>query len=80
MILAGRRRRRNPCEIRSPLSQFPSCRTSLRPTGQMPATTPSYADARFVNTIRSSATGSLKTVEEYDSVDSLITGVEMGVA
>ena len=34
MILAGLRRRRNPCEVRSSLSQFPPGRTSLRPTGQ----------------------------------------------
>ena len=54
MILAGRSQRRNPCEVRSSLSQFPPGRTSLQPTGRKTATRSSYADVRFVNTIRSS--------------------------
>ena len=53
MILAGRNQRRNPCEVRSTLSQFPSRRTSLPPTGRNTATSSSYADARFVSGIRS---------------------------
>ena len=56
MILAGRNQRRNPCEVRSSLSQFPPGRTSLQPTGQKTATRSSYADARFVNRSRSSVT------------------------
>ena len=51
MILAGRRRRRSPCEVRSTSSQFPSRRTRLQPTGPNTATRSSYADARFVNEI-----------------------------
>jgi len=56
MILAGRSQRRNPCEIRSSLSQFPWRRTGLRPTGQKTATRSFYADARFANGIRSLVT------------------------
>jgi hypothetical protein len=56
MILAGRSQRRNPCEIRSSLSQFPLGRTVLRPTGQTAATRSFYADARFVSGIRSLVT------------------------
>jgi hypothetical protein len=53
MILAGRSQRRNPCEVRSSLSQCPLRRASLPPTGQKTATRSSYADVRFVNGIRS---------------------------
>ena len=56
MILAGRSQRRNPCEVRSSLSQFPLRRTSLPPTGRKTATRSSYADVRFVNGIRSLVT------------------------
>ena len=56
MILAGRRQRRNPCEVRSSLSQSPSRCTSLQPAGRKTATRSSYADARFVNRIRLSVT------------------------
>jgi hypothetical protein len=56
MILAGLSRRRNPCDVRSSLSQFPSRRIRLQPTGPNTATRSSYADARFVNTIRSLVT------------------------
>jgi hypothetical protein len=56
VILAGRSRRRNPCEVRSSLSQFPLRRASLPPTGQKTATRSSYADAPFVNGIRSLVT------------------------
>jgi hypothetical protein len=56
MILAGRNQRRNPCEVRSSLSQFPLRRTGLPPTGQKTATRLSYADARFVIGIRSLVT------------------------
>ena len=56
MILAGRSQRRNPCEVRSSLSQFPLRRASLLPTGQKTATKTSYADVRFVNGIRSLVT------------------------
>ena len=56
MILAGRSQRRNPCEVRSSLSQFPLRGASLPPTGQKTATRSSYADVRFVNGIRSLVT------------------------
>ena len=56
MILPGRRRRRNPCEVRSSLSQSPSRCASLPPTGQKTATRLFYATARFVSGIRSSVT------------------------
>jgi len=52
--LGGSKPEAEPCDLRSSLSQFPPGRTSLRPTGQRSATRTSYADARFVNTIRSS--------------------------
>ena len=56
MILAGRRRRRNPCDVRSSLSQSPPHCASLPPNGQKTATRLFYADVRFVNGIRSSVT------------------------
>ena len=56
MILAGRRRRWNPCEVRSSLSQSPSRCASLPPIGQKTATKSFYADVRFVNGIRSLVT------------------------
>ena len=56
MILAGRNQRRNPCEVRSSLSQFPLRRRSLPPTGQKTATRSTYADVRSVNGIRSLVT------------------------
>src|SRR5246127_3332679 len=56
MILAGRSQRRNPCEVRSSLSQFPLRGASLPPTGQKTATRSSYADVRFVNGIQSLVT------------------------
>ena len=56
MILAGRNQRRNPCKVRSSLSQSPPRRKSLPPTGQKTATRSSYADARSVNEIRSLVT------------------------
>jgi hypothetical protein len=52
MILAGRSQRRNPCEVRSSLSQSPSRCTSLQPAGRKTATGSFYASARFVNEIR----------------------------
>ena len=52
MILAGRSQMRNPCEVRSSLSQFPSRFTSLQPAGRTTATGSFYASARFVNEIR----------------------------
>ena len=52
MILAGRSQMRNPCEVRSSLSQSPSRCTSLQPAGQTTATGSFYASARFVNEIR----------------------------
>ena len=52
MILAGRSQRRNPCEVRSSLSQSPSRCTSLQPAGQKTATGSFYASVRFVNEIR----------------------------
>lgn len=45
------------CEVRSALSQSTLRRVGSRPTGQKAATGSSYADARFVNKIRSSDTG-----------------------
>lgn len=54
--LGGRSQQRNPCEVRSSLSQFPLRRASLPPTGQKTATRSSYADVRFVNGIRSLVT------------------------
>src|ERR1019366_4888384 len=56
VILAGRSQRRNPCEVRSSLSQFPLRRASLPPTGQKTATRSSYAAVQFVNGIRSLVT------------------------
>jgi hypothetical protein len=56
VILAGPSQRRNPCEVRSSLSQFPPGRTSLQPTGQKARTRLSYADARFVIETRSLVT------------------------
>ena len=53
MILAGRNQRRNPCKVRSSLSQFPLRRTGLPPTGQKTPTRLSYADARLAIGIRS---------------------------
>jgi len=52
VILAGRSQRRNPCEVRSSLSQSPSRCTSLQPAGQKTATGSFYASVRFVNEIR----------------------------
>ena len=52
MILAGRSQRRNPCEVRSSLSQSPSRCTRLQPAGQKTATGSFYASVRFVNEIR----------------------------
>ena len=52
MILAGRSQMRNPCEVRSSLSQSPSRCTSLQPAGRTTATGSFYASARFVNEIR----------------------------
>src|ERR1035438_8097300 len=56
VILAGRSQKRNPCEVRSSLSQFPLRRASLPPTGQKTATRSSYAAVQFVNGIRSLVT------------------------
>ena len=52
MILAGRSQMRNPCEVRSSLSQSPSRCRSLQPAGRTTATGSFYASARYVNEIR----------------------------
>jgi|CZKL01.1.fsa_nt_gi hypothetical protein len=57
MILAGRNQRRNPCEVRSSLSQFPLRRTSLLPTGSL------LREIRFVARLNKKTEGTIIGVD-----------------